>query len=65
MRQQQLDIPLGRMYERVFKKNTAAFMLHLFSGSPRDISNATLFIAGDKAGYITGACLDVNGGAFI
>ena len=43
----------------------AEFMRNLFSGSPRDISNATLFIAGDKAGYITGACLDVNGGAFI
>jgi len=31
-------------------------------GKPEDIAYAALFLASDKAGYITGATLDVNGG---
>ena len=31
-------------------------------GSPQDIANAALFLASDEASFITGACLDVNGG---
>ena len=31
-------------------------------GTPDDIAYATLFLASDEAGYITGATLDVNGG---
>lgn len=31
-------------------------------GSPRDIANAALFLASDEASFITGTCLDVNGG---
>ena len=29
---------------------------------PSDIANAILFLASDEAAYITGQCLDVNGG---
>ena len=31
-------------------------------GTPEEVAEAVLFLAGDKAGYITGAVLDVNGG---
>lgn len=31
-------------------------------GRPEDIANAALFLASDEAAYITGICLDVNGG---
>jgi NAD(P)-dependent dehydrogenase (short-subunit alcohol dehydrogenase family) len=31
-------------------------------GAPEDIANAILFLASDEASYITGICLDVNGG---
>lgn len=31
-------------------------------GQPIDIANAALFLASDEAGFITGQCLDVNGG---
>jgi len=31
-------------------------------GRPGDIADAALFLASDEASYITGICLDVNGG---
>ena len=31
-------------------------------GTPEDIANAALFLASDEAAYITGACLNVDGG---
>ena len=31
-------------------------------GQPLDIANAALFLASDEAAFITGQCLDVNGG---
>ena len=31
-------------------------------GRPEDIANAALFLVSDEAAYITGICLDVNGG---
>ena len=31
-------------------------------GTPADIANAALFLASEEASFITGACLDVNGG---
>ena len=31
-------------------------------GQPEDIANAALFLVSDEAAYVTGICLDVNGG---
>jgi NAD(P)-dependent dehydrogenase (short-subunit alcohol dehydrogenase family) len=31
-------------------------------GRPEDVANAILFLASDEAAYVTGICLDVNGG---
>ena len=31
-------------------------------GVPQDVANAALFLASDDASYVTGICLDVNGG---
>ncbi len=35
------------------------------SGTTEDIANAAIFLAGDKAGWITGEVLDINGGAHL
>ena len=34
-------------------------------GEPQDIANAVSFLASDKAGYITGTVLHVNGGLYM
>ncbi len=34
-------------------------------GQPEEIAEAVCFLASDKAAFITGATLDVNGGLFI
>jgi NAD(P)-dependent dehydrogenase (short-subunit alcohol dehydrogenase family) len=31
-------------------------------GLPEDVANAALYLASDEASYVTGICLDVNGG---
>lgn len=31
-------------------------------GTPEEVANATLFVASDLSSYMTGACIDVNGG---
>ena len=32
---------------------------------PAEVAAAILFLASEDASYITGACLDVNGGSFM
>ena len=34
-------------------------------GDPQDIADAVAFLASDKAGYVTGNTLHVNGGMFM
>jgi acetoacetyl-CoA reductase len=34
-------------------------------GTVEEIARAVTFIAADEAGFITGACFDVNGGHYI
>jgi len=34
-------------------------------GTPEDIAHAVAFLAGPRAGYITGATLHVNGGLYM
>ncbi len=34
-------------------------------GTPDEVAAAALFLAADDSGYITGVCLDVNGGVFM
>ncbi|GAA0241158.1 hypothetical protein GCM10009539_28140 [Cryptosporangium japonicum] len=31
-------------------------------GSPRDVANASVFLASDRAAYVNGVCLPVDGG---
>lgn len=46
----------GKIYGRIPMKKV---------GNPMDIGMAAVFLASDAAGYITGACLPVDGGALI
>jgi acetoacetyl-CoA reductase len=34
-------------------------------GEPEEIARAVVFLAADEAGFVTGACLDVNGGHYM
>ena len=51
---------LGQNYEQ-FMKDAANRPLRRV-GAPDDVANAVLFLAGDMADWITGACLVVDGG---
>ncbi|MBU6534267.1 SDR family oxidoreductase [Streptomyces sp. NPDC057245] len=35
------------------------------TASPQDVANSTLYLASDQAGFLTGVCLDVDGGRSI
>jgi hypothetical protein len=34
-------------------------------GKPEDIARAVVFLAADTAGFVTGACFDINGGHYM
>jgi 3-oxoacyl-[acyl-carrier protein] reductase len=56
-----LDFMGGRDTPEIRKKFLATIPLGRFS-TPLDIANAALFLASDEAEFITGACLEVDGG---
>jgi 3-oxoacyl-[acyl-carrier protein] reductase len=35
------------------------------AGTPEDVANAIVFLAGDEAGFLTGETIEVNGGAYM
>ena len=47
--------------EKVKEQMLAQIPLNSF-GNPRDVANAVVFLASDKASYITGQVLTVDGG---
>jgi 3-oxoacyl-[acyl-carrier protein] reductase len=56
-----LDFMGGQDTPEIRKKFLATIPLGRFS-TPLDIANAALFLASDEAEFITGACLEVDGG---
>ena len=52
---------MGEDTPEIRAKFIASIPLGRFS-QPADIANAALFLASDEAGFITGACLEVDGG---
>ncbi len=54
--------PLTSLWLPAREKETLARIPLGRLGQPGDIANAILFLASDEASYITGICLDVNGG---
>ncbi|TCM68034.1 3-oxoacyl-[acyl-carrier-protein] reductase [Acinetobacter calcoaceticus] len=53
-----------QLNEDIRKKMSDQVALNRF-GDPQDIANAVSFLASDKASYITGSVLHVNGGLFM
>jgi len=48
-----------------FRKNKKQYLKRIPLGriaEPEEIANMVVFLASDRAGYITGATMDVNGG---
>ena len=52
---------MGEDTPEIRAKFVSTIPLGRFS-QPRDIANAALFLASDEADFITGACLEVDGG---
>ena len=57
--------PLTSLWLPAREKETLARVPLGRLGQPIDVANAILFLASDEASYITGICLDVNGGAIM
>ena len=53
-----------QLSEEIRKKMSDQVALSRF-GEPQDIANAVSFLASDKASYITGTVLHVNGGLYM
>ena len=51
----------GISYEEARRIQTEETMLKRF-GQPAEVAAAAVFLASDKAGFITGATLDIDGG---
>jgi acetoacetyl-CoA reductase len=34
-------------------------------GTPEEVARCVVFLAADEAGFITGACIDANGGQYM
>ena len=60
-----IDTPLSNTSSDAVKARAAQVIPAGRFGTPEEISAAVLFLASDGAAYLTGACLDVNGGAFM
>ena len=56
--------PRGHQTEEELFANAARIPLGRI-GQPRDIAKAAVFLAGDRAKFVTGQTLVVNGGAFM
>ena len=54
-----------RMHDRVAIDALAASIPMRRLGTPEHVGHATLFVASDEAGYITGQTLVVNGGQLL
>ena len=59
-----IDTPLLDLYGAQGRINLAK-ATPMGLGRPEDIADAVVFLASDKARYITGEILDVNGGLFM
>jgi 3-oxoacyl-[acyl-carrier protein] reductase len=60
-----IDTPLSNTSSEAVKAKAAVLIPVGRFGTPDEIAAATLFLASDGAAYITGACLDINGGVFM
>ncbi len=60
-----VDTPLANQSAAVVQQAAVAAISVRRAGTPDEIAAAALYLASDAAAYVTGICLDVNGGAFM
>ncbi len=60
-----IDTPLSNTSSAAVKARAAQAIPAGRLGTPDEIAAVALFLASDEASYLTGACLDVNGGVFM
>ncbi|MCW5652744.1 SDR family NAD(P)-dependent oxidoreductase [Hydrogenophaga sp.] len=60
-----IDTPLSNTSSDAVKARAAAAIPAGRFGTPEEIAAVAMFLASDGAAYLTGACLDVNGGVFM
>lgn len=60
-----IDTPLAEAFGEENRKMYVEASLLKRQGTPREIAEAVLFLAGPRSGYVTGATMHVNGGSLL
>lgn len=60
-----IDTPLSNTSSDAVKAKAATAIPAGRFGTPDEIAAAALFLASEGAAYVTGACMDINGGVFM
>ena len=60
-----IDTPLAEAFGEENRQRYVELSLVKRQGTPREIAEAVLFLAGPRSGYMTGATMHVNGGSLL
>lgn len=60
-----IDTPLAETFGKENQQQFVELSLVKRQGTPREIAEAVLFLAGPRSGYVTGSTMHVNGGSLL
>ena len=60
-----IDTPLAEAFGEENRRRYVELSLVKRQGTPREIAEAVLFLAGPRSGYVTGSTMHVNGGSLL